>query len=121
MKKNGIFKSFRCAFAGLWTLLKSERNAKIHCLAAILVVASGFFFHISTHEWFAIIFAIGSVFTAEAFNSAIERLSDVISPGWNSLIGQAKDLAAAAVLVSAIAAAAAGLIIFIPKIAEMII
>ena len=70
----------------------------------------------SSTEWIAIVFAIGSVLAAEAVNSSIEALADLVSPEYNEAIKRTKDLAAGAVLILAISAAIVGLIIFIPKI-----
>lgn len=111
--------SFRYAFRGITTLLKHEHNARIHLAAAILAVAAGGWLGISANEWIAITICIGSVFALEAVNSAIERLADFVSPDFQELIGQAKDIAAGAVLFAAIAAAITGLIIFIPKILDL--
>ena len=112
-------KSFRYAFSGIYTLIKIEHNARIHLCVTIGVLFSGFFFELSAAEWINLIFAIGLVFSAEAFNSAIEYLSDLVSPEYHPLVKKAKDVAAAAVLLTAIAAALIGLIIFIPKILSL--
>ena len=106
-------KSFVYAAKGIRWLF-AEHNAWIHLAAAILVVIAGFFFDINQIEWIIICICIGSVFAAETFNTAIEKLSDVVSPEWNEKIGKVKDLAAGAVLITAITAAIIGLIIFIP-------
>jgi diacylglycerol kinase (ATP) len=111
-----MIKSFKYAFFGVKNLFFFENNAKFHLLAAILVLIAGLFLHISSTEWIFLIFAIGLVFGAEAFNTSIEKLCDKVSSGQDPLIKQAKDLAAAAVLFFAISAALIGLIIFIPKI-----
>ena len=76
---------------------------------------------ISLIEWALIIICIGLVFSAEAFNSAVERLVDLISPEQNHLAGVIKDLAAGAVLITAVAAFAVGIIIFIPKLLAFIL
>ena len=112
-------RSFDYAISGIVTLIKNEHNARIHLFATICVVFAGFLLDISANEWIAVIFAIGFVFAMEAVNSAVEYLSDLISPEYNRLIKQAKDVAAAAVLFAAIAAACVGLIIFIPKILSL--
>lgn len=112
-------KSFGYAFNGIGTLLRNEHNARIHLAAAICAITAGFLLGITPAEWMAVIFAIGFVFSAEAVNSAIEYLADLISPEYNKLIKNAKDVAAAAVLIAAIAAAAIGAIIFIPKILNL--
>lgn len=109
-------KSFLYAFHGLKTLIRDEHNSRIHLVTALIVVALSFFYQISAYEWIAICFAIGIVFITELLNSAIENLSDFISPQKHDLIKKTKDLSAAAVLVSAIIALVIGVIIFLPKI-----
>lgn len=108
--------SFRYAFNGIRLLIGKEHNAWIHCFVAICVVIAGFFFGLSQMEWIAITIVIGAVLAAEAVNSAIEMLADLVSPDYNEAIKRTKDLAAGAVLIMAIAAAIVGLIIFIPKL-----
>lgn len=109
--------SFKFAFAGIRDLFKTEPNAIIHFIAAVFAVSMGLYFSISTTEWCFIIFAIAFVFSAEAFNTAIEHLTNLVSPDYNQLAGKTKDAAAAAVLIAAIGSAIVGLIIFLPKIA----
>ncbi len=109
-------KSFRYAFNGLLQLFCEEHNSWIHLAAAIFAITAGVIFNIKTIEWIAITFAIGFVFTAELLNSSIERLADFASQSENEFIKKIKDLAAAGVLISAIAALIIGLIIFVPKI-----
>jgi diacylglycerol kinase len=108
--------SFPYAFNGLRILFREEHNSRIHLLAAIIAIIAGFIFNISALEWIAIILSIGMVFAFEILNSALENLADFASPGKNDLIKKAKDLSAAAVLVSAIAALTVGIIVFLPKI-----
>mgnify|MGYP000107701379 CR=1 FL=1 len=93
-----------------------EPNAQIHLLAAALAIALGVYLHITLMEWMAVTFAIASVIGAEALNTAIERAVDVASPEWHETAGQAKDAAAAAVLVFSIGAAVVGGLIFVPKL-----
>ena len=109
-------KSFTYAFSGLRMLFREEHNAWIHLFATVCVIVAGFVFHISPLEWVAVVFAIGLVIGGEAFNTAIEILSDVVCPERDERIKKVKDLSAAAVLVSALAALTIGLIVFIPKI-----
>ena len=108
--------SFTHAFNGLKVLITEEHNAWIHLLAMCFVVILGFVFKVSQAEWIALAFAIGFVLAMEAVNSAIENLSDHVSPERHDLIKKVKDLGAAAVLISAITAFVVGLLIFIPKI-----
>lgn len=109
-------KSFVYAGKGLKSFICKEHNAWIHCVATIAAITLGIVLHISTNEWIAIIICIGMVFAAEAFNTAIERLVNLVSPDYNKTAGDVKDIAAGAVLICAIAAAIVGFIIFLPKL-----
>lgn len=109
-------KSFSYAFAGIAVMIKSQHNAWIHLLATIVVTASGLFFQIDAVEWCLVILAILAVLVAEAINTAIEFLCDAASPAPHPLIQKSKDVAAGAVLISAIGAVLIGLIIFLPYI-----
>lgn len=125
MKNDGFtlrkrLKSFKFAFNGIKLLISKEHNAWIHSFAAVCVIIAGFLFDISKTEWIAVVFAIGTVLAAEAVNSSIEAIADLVSPGYNEAIKRTKDLAAGAVLILAISAAIVGLIIFVPKIMEAI-
>lgn len=111
-----VLRSFRFAFRGVGVLFREEHNAWVHLFATILVIAAGFFFQISRIEWALVAFAIGLVFAAEILNSALERLCDIVQPEQDKRIGDIKDLCAAGVLLCALAAAAIGLLIFLPKI-----
>lgn len=107
-------KSFVYAFAGIASLLRAEHNAWIHLAATVAVIAAGLWFGVGTGEWIALIIAITLVWMAEALNTAFEALCDVASPEFHPLVKQAKDVAAAAVLIAAMGAAAVGLIVFLP-------
>lgn len=111
--------SLKYAFKGVKKLITREHNSRIHLLATILVIIAGFLMEISLQEWVSIIIVIGMVFMAELFNTAIERLSDIVDASRNDLIGQVKDYAAGAVLFSAITSILVGGIIFIPKIVDL--
>jgi diacylglycerol kinase len=107
--------SFKFAINGLRSLIRYEHNSRIHLLAAILVIVAAVVFKVSVVEWLFLIGAIALVFMAELFNSAIEKLADYVSPEYQEKIKIVKDYCAAAVLIISIAAAIAGLMIFIPK------
>ena len=96
-----------------------EQNITFHLLAASVVVMAGIFWGITRAEWLAVIICIGMVITAELFNSAIERLVDMVSPQWQRIAGEVKDIAAGAVLVTAIAAAVVGLLVFVPYLLDI--
>lgn len=84
----------------------------------IIVIILGFYFKVSKMEWLAIVIVIGFVFSMEIINSAIEKLADFISPDYHEMIKKVKDLAAAAVLISATTSIAVALIVFSAKIIE---
>ena len=107
-------KSFVYAFKGIGSLLKKEHNAWIHCTA--IVTIAGFYYGITPTEWCIVLLCFGMVLAAEAFNTAIERLVNLVSPDFHPIAGDVKDVAAGAVLICAIAAALIGGIIFLPYI-----
>jgi diacylglycerol kinase (ATP) len=109
-------KSFGFAFQGIATFFKTQHNAWIHCLAAILTITLGFVLHVNTTEWCWLIIAIALVIIAEMLNTAIEFLTDLVSPEIHPQAKKVKDIAAGAVLIAAIAALAIGLIVFLPKL-----
>ena len=110
-----FIKSFGFAFEGIANAIKTERNFKFHVLAATIVVLSGILTKLSTQEWFVIFILIGGMLALELLNTAVERVVDLTTSERLPLAKQAKDLAAGAVLIFAIASAIIGFIIFIPK------
>jgi len=108
--------SFKYAFNGLKIIIATQHNFMIHLVAAVLVTAAGLIFQISISEWCIIILTIAMVLGAEAFNTSIEKLTDLVSPEYHILAGKIKDIAAASVLIAAIASVIIGLTIFLPKI-----
>ncbi|MBP6857893.1 MAG: diacylglycerol kinase family protein [Candidatus Pacebacteria bacterium] len=109
-------KSLTHAFRGLGIIFKTQHNAWVHGLVAVLVVILGLWLHISEGEWAVIILSITSVLAAEAFNTAMEIDMDLTSPNYHPYAKDTKDVAAAAVLITALGASIVGIIIFIPKI-----
>lgn len=107
-------RSFCYAFEGMATLVRDEHNARIHLLALVCAIVLGIIFGISKTEWCLVALCIGGVLMAEAMNTAVEALADLVSPERHPLVKKAKDVAAAGVLFMAITAAAIGLIIFLP-------
>lgn len=107
---------FKYAFAGIIWLLKKERNMRIHCYVAFIVIVSGCFIGFSLYEWIAVLFCIGAVLSAEAFNTAIEKLADYVCDEHNPMIGIVKDVAAGAVLIISILTVVIGLIILISRL-----
>ncbi len=113
-------KSFKYAFNGLKVLFKEEHNARIHMIIAILAIIAGFLLDISAGEWLAVCILVGLIFSMEIINSAIETICDFISPDWHASIKKIKDLMAAAVLITAIISVICGIIIFGPKLFNLI-
>lgn len=107
-------KSFSYAFKGIGSFLKKEHNAWIHCTAVVVVTTGGYYFGITVTEWCIVLLCFAMVLAAEAFNTAIERLVDLVSPDFHPVAGDVKDIAAGAVLITAIFAAVIGFIIFLP-------
>jgi len=112
--------SFKFAINGLRSLIRHEHNARIHLLAAILVIVAAIVLKVTVIEWIFLIGAIALVFMAELFNSAIEKLADYVSPEYQEKIRLVKDYCAAAVLMISIAAAIVGLTIFIPRFLQLL-
>lgn len=113
------FRSFVYAGRGL-QLLFHEHNTWIHLTATFCVVVVGLWVSLSFVQWAIAIILLGGVWIAEALNTAIERLCDHVTPEQHPEIGRIKDIAAAAVLMAAITAVAAGLCIFVPAIIDKV-
>jgi diacylglycerol kinase (ATP) len=112
----GRIRSFAFAFRGLGIMLRGQKNAWIHAAATAIVCAAGALLRIGRGEWCWIILAVTGVWTAEALNTALELLTDVASPEFHPLAGKAKDVAAGAVLLTAIGAVAIGLVVLGPHV-----
>jgi diacylglycerol kinase (ATP) len=108
--------SFQYAYQGLIALFRTEHNAWIHGGLTIAALLLSITFHISKTEWMLLVMAMALVWMAEIINTAIEKAVDFISTEKHPQIKLVKDLAAAAVLVSAVAALIIGTIIFLPKL-----
>lgn len=110
-----LFDSFRHAFDGILAGL-GERNMKIHCMMAVLVVIFGLILQISITEWCICLVLFGLIMALELINTAIEAVVDLVTQEYHPLAKIAKDTAAGAVLIASIMAAVTGLIIFIPRL-----
>ena len=113
-----LIKSFRYAFYGIFTAL-TEQNMKIHFVSAVVVIIAGLLTGLNLVEWILIILLIALVISTEMVNTAIETIVNLVSPDFHPLAKKAKDVAAGAVLVFAIASVIIGLLIFIPKWFEL--
>lgn len=110
--------SFKYAFSGLRYVVISQRNAWIHAAVTLLVVILAAILNLTLQDWGILLLAIGLVWTAEIFNTALEALVDLISPQPHPLAKIVKDTGAAAVLVSAIISVMIGLLILLPPLVE---
>lgn len=113
--------ALRFAWQGIRDSFKTEKNFKIHCAFAILAVLLGLLLKIHASEWLWIGLSIFLVLAAEMFNTALESLTNLVSPARHPLAKKAKDAAAAAVLVLAIFSVICGIIIFLPKLVQLIV
>jgi len=113
-------KSFSYAIRGLKLLFKTQHNSWVQISLTIVVIFLGIFLCISQIEWMFLILSIGSVLTAEAFNTAFEFDIDLTSPTYHPYARDTKDVAAGAVLITSVMATVVGIIIFLPKIIEML-
>ena len=104
--------SFACAIKGVAYLIRSQPHARIHLTATVAALALGFGLPIERWEWCFLIIAIMIVWVAEGMNTALEALADALHPDRHPLVGRAKDVAAAAVLIAAAGALIIGLLIF---------
>ena len=114
MKNTSQVKSFAVAFEGIWAAFKSELHMKIHLFFAIAALVACWFLQVETWGWCVVIICIGMVISAEVLNTALEALCNKVSEEYDPYIKVAKDAAAGAVLVLAIASVVVGLIVFIP-------
>lgn len=115
-RKHPLASSFKFGFEGIAAAAAKERNVQIHLAISVIVTLSGFIFSINKYEWIAIILSIGGMVSMEMINTAIERTVDMYTKEYHPLAKQAKDIAAGAVLVFAIASVMIGIIIFLPRI-----
>lgn len=106
-------RSFACAGRGVIWMLKTQGHARFHALATVAAIGLGVWQGLRRLEWAVLLLAIAGVWVAEGLNTALEALADVCHPEWHVLIGRAKDVAAGAVLLAAMAAAAVGAFLFL--------
>jgi len=117
---NGLLLSFKNAFRGIWIAFKGQRNQRIHFVLGFATILAGFYFHISKVEWLAILLSISLVMGLEIMNTAIEELTDHISPDFHEKVGRVKDLAAGSVLIASLFVFILGLVIFLPRLLAII-
>ncbi len=111
-------RSFGYAFRGIWLLLRTQRNAKVHALAVLVVVVAGFWLDIPRAEWLTVTVMCTLVLALEAVNTAIEAVVDLASPQYHELAKRAKDVAAGAVLIAALGALIIAALIVGPRLVQ---
>jgi diacylglycerol kinase (ATP) len=118
MKK--LIRSFGYAFKGIAYATTSQLNFRIHLFATAIALLLGYFLHIAASEWQWLMLCITIVLVTEIFNTMVETLVDLVSPGYNEKAGRIKDMAAGAVVIAAAFALITGIIIFLPKLLLLI-
>ncbi|MDR3574963.1 MAG: diacylglycerol kinase family protein [Anaerolineaceae bacterium] len=108
--------SFHNAFAGVWYVLRTQKNAWIHSLATLLVILFAVWLNLSERDWAVLVIAIGLVWTAEFINTALESIVDLASPQRHPLAKIGKDVGAAAVVIAAFSSAIVGFLIMGPPL-----
>ena len=119
LKSKNIFHSFKYAFSGLKYGIINTKNLHVDFVVALLVIICGFIFQISITEWLIVLLCFALVMSLELMNTALEEVVNLASPDIHPLAKISKDVAAGAVLMSAIISAVIGLIIFIPKFIDL--
>ncbi|WP_019851216.1 diacylglycerol kinase family protein [Desulfitobacterium sp. PCE1] len=115
-KKHSNWESFGNAFNGILYNCKTQRHFRFHLFAGALVLLAAAWLGLDRWEWGILLLTISSVMAAEAFNTAVELAVDLAEPDFNPQAGLAKDVAAGAVLITAIVAVAVGIVIFGPRL-----
>ena len=113
-----MIKSFGHAFDGVKDIVRTEHNAWIHSVMTVIVLLISWWVGLDFVRWCFIILAIVSVWVAESFNTAVEILTDHVSPDYSPTAKRAKDIAAAAVLIACIGAFVLGMIILVPAVLQ---
>jgi diacylglycerol kinase len=112
-------RSFGYAWHGIWLVVRYENNTRVHLMASLGAVMLGIFLNLNYLEWAVILMQIGLMWAAETFNTALEKLVDLVSPEYNPLAGKVKDIAAGAVLFVSLMTVGVGTIIFGHRIYQL--
>jgi len=118
MKSESLFHSFFYAFSGVWYALKTQRNIRIHSIVGGFAIALGAWLRFDPVRWALLFLTIGAVVSAEMLNTALETIVDAQVEDFHPLAKIAKDVAAGAVMVMAIAAVFVGVCLFVPPLLE---
>jgi diacylglycerol kinase len=116
MKQPPLWRSFAHAFQGLWFVIRTQRNMRVHLAAAAAVVAVGLWLGLDRLRWSILAVTIGGVLVGELLNTAVEALVDLLSPQFHERARVAKDVSAGAVLLLGLTAMVVGLLILGPPL-----
>ncbi len=114
--RSGFWRSFSFAGQGVWHVIRTQRNMRVHIAAAVAAVAVGLILRIGAADWAAVIAVIGLVLTAETLNTVVEALVDLCTDEYDPLAKAAKDMAAGAVLIASAAAVGVAVVVFLPRL-----
>jgi diacylglycerol kinase len=109
-------RSFSFAAQGVWHVVRTQRNMRVHLLAGAAAIVAGLVVRVSAADWACIVLAIGLVLTAETLNTVVEALVDLSTDEFHPLAKAAKDMAAGAVLLSSVAAVGVAVAVFLPRL-----
>jgi diacylglycerol kinase (ATP) len=112
----GFLRSFSFAGQGVWYVVRTQRNMRVHLAAAVCAVAAGLVLRIGAADWACVIITIGVVLAAEALNTVVEALTDLCTTEFHPLAKIAKDAAAGAVLIVSVAAVGVAVAVFLPRL-----
>jgi undecaprenol kinase len=114
--RSGLLRSFSFAGQGVWHVVRTQRNMRVHLVAGLAAVAAGLILHIGAADWACVLTVIGLVLTAETLNTVVEALVDLCTDEYHPLAKAAKDMAAGAVLLSSAAAVGVAVAVFLPRL-----
>jgi diacylglycerol kinase len=121
VKNPNLRRSFGNAFAGLWAVWRTQRNARIEVCISLVVIVMGLLLRVGVREWAILVLTMGLVLTAECLNTVIEALVDLVSPDYHDLAKVAKDASAGAVLLLSIFSVIIGLLILGPPLVQRLL
>jgi undecaprenol kinase len=116
IRTSGFLRSFSFAGQGVWHVVRTQRNMRVHLVIALAAVVAGLILHIGAADWACVLTVIGLVLTAETLNTVVEALVDLCTDEYHPLAKAAKDMAAGAVLLSSAAAVGVGLVVFLSRL-----
>ena len=120
-RRQSQVQSFKAAFNGIKLLIGEERNFRIHLFFAVLAIVSCFFLGVTKIEWIVVLLLVVLVLSAEAVNTCIEYICDLVSPDYHPLVKKIKDVSAGMVLMLAIMSVIIGCIVFVPYLLDRLI